>query len=265
MRLTTQYRSLWISDVHLGTRRCKADSLVNFLRSTEAHNLFLVGDIVDGWNLGRAWHWTAAQAEVVEEISDWRRRGTKVTFLPGNHDEENLDVIERMFGRVAIETDVVHRTLEGRSMLVTHGHRFDTGIANGRWMAAMGAYQVLTKFDEWYRTPEDRTCTKRLTEYLKTSVRRAVDRATSADRAEFRRAVLETALKYRVDGIICGHIHQPAQFMIGPIWYNNDGDWVENCTALAEDLNGKLRLIRHQEPTFDSFSADSESRPGEVA
>jgi len=243
--MATRYRSLWISDVHLGTRRCKAESLLSFLLTSEAENLFLVGDIVDGWNLGRAWHWTAAQAAVVDEICDWRRRGARVVFLPGNHDDENFDIVEKLFGEVEIESDIVHHTLEGRAMLVTHGHRFDTGLANGRWMTNVGAYQVLTRLDEWYRGADDRTCSRRLSDYLKNRVRRAVDRATSADRAEFRRAVLETALENRVDGVICGHIHQPAQFMIGPIWYNNDGDWVENCTALAEDLSGSLRLLRH--------------------
>ena len=244
MQRTKWYRSIWISDVHLGTRRCKAEALLDFLRRHEAETLYLVGDIVDGWNFGPTWHWNAAQTAVVHEIAAWRLRGTRIIFLPGNHDEGSLSLVETLFGNVSVKTELVHRTGEGRRLLVTHGHQFDTAIANGRWMSALGAYRVMSRLDEWYRgAAPERERNVRLAGYLKGSVRKAVDRLTSADRPEFKRALLEAVRESRVDGVICGHIHQPAQFLIGQVAYHNDGDWVENCTALAENRDGELRLI----------------------
>ncbi|HVN28132.1 MAG TPA: UDP-2,3-diacylglucosamine diphosphatase, partial [Candidatus Binataceae bacterium] len=133
------FRSIWISDFHLGTVRCKAESLLDFLRNHSAENLFLVGDVIDGWNVGPGWCWTAAQTAVVEELWAWRRRGSRMIFLPGNHDEFSTEMVHTLFGAVECHDEFVHRTEAGRKMLVTHGHQFEGSMHAARWMSLIGS------------------------------------------------------------------------------------------------------------------------------
>ena len=149
-RPATAYRSLWISDFHLGTRGCKAGALHSFLRTVESDNLYLVGDIVDGWNLGPAWYWSPAQNDVVTEIVAWQRRGTRVVFVPGNHDQ--IGLIESLLGISAHCGELIHVTASGCRMLVTHGHQFDSSLSSARWLALMGskAYGAALRINEWY-------------------------------------------------------------------------------------------------------------------
>lgn len=241
---TNYYRSIWISDLHLGTPRCKAEALYDFLRHHRAETLYLVGDIVDGWVLGPSWYQSPAQSAVMEEIAAWRRRGTRVVFLPGNHDELSTDVIHFLFGRITVARELIHRTAEGRRMLVIHGHQFDGSLNPNRWLPRIGnqAYMTALRIDRWYRSapqPEgDRKSP--LSGYLKGGVKKAVEYLTDFSD----RALAETARLRKVDGVICGHIHRPEQRLIGPIWYINDGDWVGSRTAVVEDRNGVLALVR---------------------
>jgi UDP-2,3-diacylglucosamine pyrophosphatase LpxH len=241
--VTNSYRSIWISDVHLGTRGCKADALLDFLRRHQAENLYLVGDIVDGWNLGPAWYWSRAQSAVANEIRAWRRRGVKVVFLPGNHDQLNLDLIETLFGAIHTKNQLIHRTAEGRLMLVLHGHQFDESYNASHWPSMMGsrAYTVALKINQWYG--RERLKRGARARWLKDRVSSMVRFLTDFDRHEFDRTVFETAREYKVDGVICGHIHRPEQRLLDQIWYINDGDWVESCTALVEDHEGTLKLL----------------------
>jgi UDP-2,3-diacylglucosamine pyrophosphatase LpxH len=236
------YRSIWISDFHLGTRRCQADVLLDFLRHHEADNLYLVGDIVDGWNLGASWYWSSAQQAVVGEIAEWRKRGARVELLSGNHDESNPDLVESLFGPVATRTELIHRTADGRRMLVTHGHQFDRPVASGRWLKRSQGYTMALRINEWYcRGGIDKSCwPASLSEYVRYRVKKAVQYFTDFDD----RQVFEMARRHKVDGIICGHIHRAEQRLIGSLWYINDGDWVESCTALVEDYDGGLRLLQ---------------------
>jgi UDP-2,3-diacylglucosamine pyrophosphatase LpxH len=245
----TYYRSIWISDFHLGTARCKAESLLDFLRSHCAENLFLVGDVIDGWNVGPGWCWDTAQTAVVEELWAWRRRGVRMIFMPGNHDERSTEMVRTLFGTVECHEDFVHRTAKGRRMLVTHGHQFDGSSHAGRWFPVMGSvgYSTALRVNLWYNRDRADVDSRRasLRRMLKSAVHYVMD---------FRDEQVALAARHRnVDGVICGHTHRPDHRMIGPILYINDGDWVQSRTALVEEMSGELRLIRWDQ-------RDSESR-----
>ncbi len=239
---TDYYRSIWISDFHLGTPRCKAQALFDFLRGHLAENLYLVGDVLDGWSMGPGWFWSPAQAAVIEEIVAWRRRGARVVFLPGNHDECNTDLIETLFGPVgSLRTDVIHRTAEGRRMLVIHGHQFDGSLHPTHWLSMMGsiAYTAALRMNLWYNRERSRR-RRRIAAFFRQQLKDVVHRLSDFDD----RRVLEIARERRVDGVICGHTHRPDRRMLGPILYLNDGDWVQSRTALVEESDGALRLLR---------------------
>jgi UDP-2,3-diacylglucosamine pyrophosphatase LpxH len=235
------YRSIWISDFHLGTHRCQATVLLDFLRHHEAENLYLVGDILDGWNLGRSWWFDGAQQAVVSEISAWIKRGTVVELLPGNHDQSCFDLLQSLLGVVPRRAELIHRTADDRRLLVTHGHQFDRSATSGYWLQGSQAYSVALRFNQWYgRDWTEQWQSGSLSAYLRQGVQKIIRYLTDFDD----RAVLQAVRQQHADGIICGHTHRPEQRLIGPIWYINDGDWVESCTALIEEQTGELRLLR---------------------
>jgi UDP-2,3-diacylglucosamine pyrophosphatase LpxH len=237
------YRSIWISDLHLGTRRFKARELLDFLDRHEAENLYLVGDIVDGWVMGPSWYWSREQGAVVEKIIALHRSGVRVVFLPGNHDELSIDLAQALLGPVPIAPELIHRTAEGRRMLVIHGHQFDGSLNPNRWISIFGAqaYHHALRIDRWYSEEPDNPVHGEATlgAYLKRRVSKAVRYLTDFTD----RTVLQTARRHRVDGVICGHTHYPELRQIGPISYINEGDWVKSRTALVEDHDGILRLL----------------------
>ncbi|HKV54914.1 MAG TPA: UDP-2,3-diacylglucosamine diphosphatase [Candidatus Binataceae bacterium] len=239
-----RYRSIWISDLHLGTRACKADALLDFLRHHRAEYLYLVGDIVDGWNLGRSWYWNAQQNDAALEIVRWMREGARVVFIPGNHDEGNLDLVRLLFGEIAIQQELIHRTADGSRMLVTHGHQFDIVRRSANWLSMIGsqAYTVALRINEWHSRERFNLSERSLSGYLKRPVKKAVGLLAASDLDE--QALLRAVMAKKADGIICGHTHRAEQRLIDSIWYLNDGDWVLNCTALAERADGTLRLLR---------------------
>lgn len=240
----TYYRSIWISDFHLGTVWCKSQDLLGFMRSHCADTLFLVGDVIDCWNVGPSWHWDATQTAIIEEIWAWRRRGTKIVFLPGNHDERNCNLIRILFGEVECAPHLVHRTADGRRMLVIHGHQLDGSIHPARWLSVMGsaAYSTALKLNVWYNRDGRSSLANRsdTVSRMRRHVRNIVHRLVDFDV----RRVYDVARVHRVDGVICGHTHRPDYRNIGPFLYVNDGDWVQNGTALIEQTNGVLRLLR---------------------
>jgi UDP-2,3-diacylglucosamine pyrophosphatase LpxH len=243
-RQVKSYRSIWISDLHLGTPRCQATNLVDFLRHCQVENLYLVGDIVDGWVWGRFWYWSAAQSAVVKQITRLHRLGARVVFLPGNHDEFSGDLVQSLFGPVPVVANLIHRTAEGRRMLVVHGHQFDGSLNPNRLLSVMGsqAYAAALRVDNWYnnqRLELDRV-RRSLGVYVKTRLKRAVQYLTDFDD----RAVLRAVREHKADGIICGHIHRAEQRQIGGIQYFNDGDWVESSSAVVEEQDGALRVVR---------------------
>ncbi|MFJ9451203.1 MULTISPECIES: UDP-2,3-diacylglucosamine diphosphatase [unclassified Herbaspirillum] len=236
------FRTIWISDVHLGTPGCQAQRLLEFLRATESETLYLVGDIIDGWQLKRRWYWEQSHNNVVQTVLKKAKKGTNVIFVPGNHDEVIRQFIDLDFGGIKIRDELVHTTANGKRMLVIHGDRFDGVIACAKWLAYVGdnLYTMILKFNQWFNSWRARAGLPywSLSQYLKGKVKNAVNYITS-----FEDALAAEASKKGLDGVICGHIHKPEIRDINGITYCNDGDWVESLSALVEDEAGELRLV----------------------
>jgi UDP-2,3-diacylglucosamine pyrophosphatase LpxH len=237
-----RYRSIFISDLHLGTRGCKAEFLLDFLKHTEADNIYLVGDIIDCWRLKKTWYWTQSHNDVVQKLLRKARKGTRVIYVPGNHDEPLRDYDGMAFGDVTIHNEIVHVTADGRKFLVTHGDAFDGVIKYARWLAYLGdtAYHWVLVLNHWYNHVRVRMGLQywSLSAYLKTQVKDAVKFIS-----DFESAMAAEAKRHGYDGVICGHIHKAESRMIDGVVYCNDGDWVESCTALVEHFDGRLEII----------------------
>jgi UDP-2,3-diacylglucosamine pyrophosphatase LpxH len=237
-----KYRTVWISDIHLGTRGCNAELLVDFLRAIECETLYLVGDIVDGWRLSKGWYWPDAHNEVVRRLLKMSHRGTRVVFVIGNHDEMLRDYAGLTLGGVELALEAVHRTADGRRLLVTHGDSFDGVVLYARWLAFLGdqAYGFLLRANVWFNTVRRwfRLPYWSLSAYLKRRVKNAVQYV-----GRYEEAVAREAVERGFDGIVCGHIHCAEIRQIGEITYYNDGDWVESCTALVEDFTGAITIV----------------------
>lgn len=241
-----RYRSIWISDVHLGTRGCKAGYLLDFMRQTESEYLYLVGDIIDGWRLKRSWYWNQDQNDVIQKILRKARKGTQVVYVPGNHDEALRDYTAMQFGGVSVEREALHETADGRKLLILHGDDFDGVVTYARWLAFLGdrAYTFALSANHWFNLLRRGLGLQywSLSAYLKHKVKNAVEFVS-----RFETAVATEARRRGVDGVVCGHIHHAEMRVIDGVLYCNDGDWVESCTALVEHMNGKLEIIRFAE------------------
>ena len=240
------FRTIWISDLHLGTPRCQAKRLLEFLHATESDTLYLVGDIIDGWQLKRRWYWEQSHNNVVQTVLKKAKKGTNVIFVPGNHDEAIRQFINLDFGGIKIRDELVHTTANGKRMLVLHGDRFDGVIACAKWLAYVGdnLYTMILKFNQWFNSWRARAGLPywSLSQYLKGKVKNAVNYINS-----FEDALAAEAAKRGLDGVICGHIHTPEIRNVNGITYCNDGDWVESLSALVEDPSGELRLVTWSE------------------
>lgn len=240
-----KFRSIWISDLHLGTSGCQAEYLLDFLKNTEAEYLYLVGDIIDGWALKRSWYWQQSHNDVIQKVLRKARKGTHVIYIPGNHDEGARQFLGLMFGDIRIEDEVVHTTADGRRMLVLHGDRFDGVVQCARWLAIVGdrLYGITLKLNYWFNRARARMGLGywSLSQYLKHKVKKAVNFVSS-----FEQAVALEAKTRGLDGVICGHIHKAEMRDIDGVLYCNDGDWVESLTALVELPNGELKILTWQ-------------------
>jgi len=243
-----RYRTVWISDVHLGTRGCNAELLVDFLRSMECQTLYLVGDIIDGWRLRKGWYWPDAHNEVVRRVLKMAHRGTRVVFVAGNHDEVLRDYAGMSFGGVELVLEADHLTADGKRLLVTHGDQFDGVVLYSRWLAFLGdaAYTWMLRANIVFNAVRRRFKLPywSLSAYMKKRVKNAVQFVYS-----FEEAVANEAIHRGYDGIVCGHIHTAEIRKIGDITYYNDGDWVESCTALVEDASGAMAIVDWAEET----------------
>jgi UDP-2,3-diacylglucosamine pyrophosphatase LpxH len=237
-----RHRTVWISDIHLGTAGCNAEMLVDFLSVIECETLFLVGDIIDGWRLRKGWFWPDAHNEVIRRLLKMVHRGTRVVYIAGNHDEMVRDYAGLTFGGIEVALDAIHLTADGRRLLVTHGDAFDGVVLYARWLAFLGdkAYSILLRANVVFNAVRRRMNLPywSLSAYLKKRVKNAVQFV-----CQFEEAVAHAAHELGVDGVVCGHIHCAEIRQIGDITYYNDGDWVESCTALVEDGFGHLSLI----------------------
>jgi UDP-2,3-diacylglucosamine pyrophosphatase LpxH len=236
------YRTIWISDLHLGTRGCKAEFLLDFLRYTEAETIYLVGDIIDCWRLKKSWYWPQAHNDVIQKVLRKVRKGTRVVYVPGNHDEALRGFTQLQFGGVEVVKDAIHVTADGRRLLVLHGDMFDAVVMHARWLALFGdgAYTAALWLNRHFNTARRRLGYPywSLSAYLKRRVKNAMQYIAS-----FADAVANEARRRGVEGIVCGHIHHAEIRPIGDILYCNSGDWVESCTALVEHFDGRLELI----------------------
>jgi UDP-2,3-diacylglucosamine pyrophosphatase LpxH len=238
-----KYRSVFISDVHLGFRGCQASQVLDFLQSTESKYLYLVGDIVDLWAMKNGIYWPETHNQVVREVLDKARRGTEVIYTPGNHDALFRTHLDAHFGNLAVRDEVIHTTADGRRFLVMHGDAYDTVVQNGQWLAKIGsrAYDHLLALNGIISRIRRLLGLRywSLAGYLKYKVKNAVRYI-----GHFEVAVAKDAARREVDGMICGHIHHAEMREIAGIAYCNCGDWVESCTALVEHHDGRLELLR---------------------
>ncbi len=235
-------RAVWISDLHLGTPGCQARALMDFLRDVDCETLYLVGDIIDGWQLRRSWYWPQAHNDVLQKILRKARKGTRVIFVPGNHDEFARRYVTHSFGGVEVAEECIHVTADGRKLWVTHGDLFDGVIQCAKWLAYTGdmAYEFTLKLNRWFNRARAHLGLPywSLSRYLKLKVKRAVSYVS-----DFEIAVAREARKRGVHGVVCGHIHHAEIREIDGILYCNDGDWVESLTALVEHADGRLEII----------------------
>jgi len=236
------FRTIWISDVHLGTPGCQANYLLDFLKTHESETLYLVGDILDGWHLKKGWYWPQTHNDVVQKILRKGRKGTRVVFIPGNHDESVRQFIGLSFGEIEVHEDAIHTLANGKRLWVTHGDLFDGVMQHARWLAYVGdsAYTVILKLNRWFNAIRVRMGLPywSLSQYLKHQVKNAVNFISA-----FEHVMTEEARRRDCDGVVCGHIHKAEIREINGILYANDGDWVESLTALVEDFDGNLRII----------------------
>lgn len=237
------YRTIFISDVHLGTRGCSADALLNFLKETESDYLYLVGDIVDGWRLKRKIYWPQSHNDVVQKLLRKSRKGTKVTYIPGNHDEVLRDYLGLDFGGIVIKNQVEHLTLDGKLLLVMHGDQFDGIVTYHKWLALVGdwAYGLSIEINRLFSWMRRKVNAKpwSLSEFLKRRVKQAVNFI-----GNYETAIVQHCKDQGFDGVVCGHIHHAEIKMIDGVLYVNDGDWVESRTAVVEHMDGRLEIIR---------------------
>lgn len=241
-RTQAHYRAIWISDVHLGTAGCKAEFLLDFLRFNESWDLYLVGDIIDGWQLKKNWYWKQSHNDVVQKVLRKSRKGTRVTYVAGNHDEVLRQFIGMAFGEIRIVNETTHHLLDGRKLWVTHGDFFDGIIQHAKWLAYLGdsLYTLILKLNDAFNRTRHRLGMSywSLSQYLKHRVKNAVSFIT-----EFEQVLVNEARRRNFDGVVCGHIHKAEIRMIDDVLYCNDGDWVESLSALVETHEGELKLI----------------------
>ena len=255
-----RFRTIWISDIHLGTRGCNAAMLIDFLDNVDSDIIYLVGDIIDGWRLKKRFYWPASHNDVVWRLMKRAKRGTRVVYIPGNHDEMFRQFTGMNFGGVEIRRKAIHTTADGRKLLVLHGDEFDTIMLAHRWLAFVGdaAYTTLMRLNVVVNAVRQRMGLPywSLSKMAKHKVKNAVSFIS-----QFEEVVAHEAGARGVDGVVCGHIHNAEMREIGGVAYYNDGDWVEGCTALVEHDCGRMEVLHWA----DEIAARTQAEQGERA
>lgn len=241
--MSTRYRTGWISDVHLGTRGAQAEALLEFLREHEFETLYVVGDLIDVWSLKRGLYWPQAHNDVIQKLLRAGRKGTRIVYIPGNHDEFIAGFLGP-YGNISVQSQAIHETADGRSILIIHGHELDTVVQNIKWLAVLGdvGYQLLLRLNgpiNFFRRLFGLHYWS-----LSAAVKRSVKNAVSFI-GKFEEAIIRYSRDHEVNAVLCGHIHSPA-IREGEVTYYNCGDWVESCSALVEDFTGRLELVYRQ-------------------
>jgi UDP-2,3-diacylglucosamine pyrophosphatase LpxH len=247
-RALNRVRAMFLSDLHLGTKGCQADQVLSFLRAHESDVIYLVGDVVDGWALKGDWYWPQAHVDVIDELLRKARGGTRMIYIPGNHDEFLRDYYGTHFGGVEVVESCVHQALNGRRYLVIHGDLFDVVITQAKWLALIGgkAYDIAIALNTWFNAARRAFGMPywSLSQWVKLKVKNAV-----AFIGAFEEALAAEAARREADGVICGHIHHAVIREAGASHYLNCGDWVESCTAIVEGFDGTFVIVRWAEET----------------
>lgn len=244
---TTRYRTIFISDLHIGSSQCQADVLLDFLKYNESDVLYLVGDIIDFWALSKKVYWPKSHNTIIQKILRKARHDTRVVYVPGNHDENVRDYDEYVFGDIVVKNSVVHVTAAGKRLLVVHGDEYDTIAKYHRWIARLGStgYDLLLQFNRQLRAIRRFLGIQShfsLAAFVKFKVKNAVQFIS-----DYEQSIVATLVDEGLDGVICGHIHHAEIKDMGGFLYVNTGDFVESCTAIVEHDDGRLELIRWQQ------------------
>lgn len=237
-----RHRSIWISDVHLGTRGSKAEFLCDFLKHNDCDTLYLVGDIIDGWRMQKRTYWPQTHINVIRRILTRSKRGTHVVYVTGNHDECLRRYSGMSFGNIHLVDETIHTTADGRRLWVVHGDAFDSIVCNQQWLALVGdwAYEGMLRFNVMFNRIRQLLGLDywSLSAYVKYKVKKAVSFISN-----YEKTLAHECHKRGLDGVVCGHIHHPEISMLGNVHYANCGDWVESCSALVEDQQGQLEIV----------------------
>ncbi|MDR3463792.1 MAG: UDP-2,3-diacylglucosamine diphosphatase [Beijerinckiaceae bacterium] len=239
---TTKFRTLFLSDIHLGKRGCQADLLIDFLKYHDAETFYLVGDIIDGWRLKSGWYWPQSHNDVVQKFLRKVRKGARMIYLPGNHDEFMRDYLGMNFGGVDVVDSAIHETADGKRLLIIHGDQLDVVVKHARWLALLGdwAYEAALYSNYWFNRVRRAMGFPywSFSAWAKLKVKDAVNFIGS-----FEKTLADEARRQGADGIVCGHIHHSTIRDIDGITYINTGDFVESCTAVAEHFDGRLEIL----------------------
>jgi len=241
-----KYRTIWISDIHLGTKGCNADLLIDFLDNVDSETMYLVGDIIDGWRLKKKFYWPDAHNDIVWRILKRAKRGTRIVYIPGNHDEMFRQFTGLHFGGIEIRRAAFHDTADGRRLMVLHGDEFDAVMLSHRWLAFLGdaLYHFMMGVNHWVNAVRRKLDLPywSLSKMAKHKVKNAVEFI-----GKYEEVVARAAAERGVDGVVCGHIHTAEHRMFDDIEYWNDGDWVEGCNALVEHADGTMEILNWPE------------------
>lgn len=253
------FHALFLSDIHLGTRGCRADLLIDFLKHHDAETIYLIGDIVDGWRLKRGWYWPQSHNDVVQKLLRKGRKGARIVYVPGNHDEFLRDFLGTHFGVVEVVDHAVHESIDGRRFLVIHGDQFDVVVRHAKWLALLGdgAYTLALAINTVLDSIRRRLGFPywSLSAWAKLKVKNAVSFI-----GDFEKALAGEAKRIGVDGVVCGHIHHATIAEHHGVAYMNTGDWVESCTAIAEGHDGTFEVITwHKRGTIVDDEAPEEA------
>lgn len=255
-----RYRTVFVSDLHLGTPGCQAEAVLDFLKAHPSEQLYLIGDIIDGWQLRRRWYWPQAHNDVIQKLLRRARKGCRVVFVPGNHDEFARHFVGHHFGGIEVLEEAVHTTADGRRLWVVHGDYFDAVVQCAKWLAYLGdnLYELTLRLNRYLNSLRARLGLPywSLSAFLKHKVKTALNYVT-----DFERAVATEAGRRGLQGVVCGHIHRAEMREINGVLYCNDGDWVESHTGLVEHMDGRLELVHWSSHPASKLSG---ARPQEV-
>ena len=238
------YRTIWISDLHIGSTQCQADVLLDFLKHNDSEKLYLVGDIIDFWALSKKMYWPREHNTIIQKFLRKARHGTQIIYVPGNHDENVRDYDEYIFGDIVVKKSDIHTTLQGKRLLIVHGDEYDTIAQHQKWLAKLGSVgydwlieinRYIRLFRKWFGVQSHFS----LAAYVKFKVKNAVQFMS-----DYEQSIVRTLKNEGLDGVICGHIHHAEIKEIEGFLYVNTGDFVESCTAIVEHFDGRLELVR---------------------